>query len=183
MSVSDFIQQNILFLKGVSLDDIISIEDEYQKELLNELITAESTPIENTAWDKLPKTFNPLQLNENISTNLRCWFCTLKFKSRPLFIITNTNHTHNGIIYDILGNFCSFGCVQAYIDIYYNKRTHFDIYQSPFKLYQILYNKKINKFIPSPSKYNLKMYGGKLSLDEYRHNIKKINEQNIKAGY
>ena len=35
--VSNFILQNILFLKGITLDDIIEVEDIYQKELLNNI--------------------------------------------------------------------------------------------------------------------------------------------------
>ena len=33
--VSNFILQNILFLKGITLDDIIEVEDIYQKELFH----------------------------------------------------------------------------------------------------------------------------------------------------
>ena len=35
--VSNFSYQNILFLKNISLDDIIEVEDIYQKELLNNI--------------------------------------------------------------------------------------------------------------------------------------------------
>ena len=33
----DFKEQNILFLKGIHLQDLIPVEEIYQKELLNEI--------------------------------------------------------------------------------------------------------------------------------------------------
>ena len=68
------------------------------------------------------------------NTNLRCWYCTLKFKNTPWFIIENIHQTSNGLIYDILGNFCSVGCLHGHININYNTREHFDIYNSINKL-------------------------------------------------
>ena len=178
MNISDFTQQNILFLKGISLDDVISIEDMYQKELLTNMDSQQSL---ETIWDKIPKHFYGLESWKK-NTNIRCWYCTLKFKTIPWFIIENTNHTANGLVYDIKGNFCSCGCLMGYVKSNYTNRDHFDIYKSVYKLYKIFYNKEIIDILPSPSKYELKMYGGELGLDNYQKEIKRINDINNKSS-
>lgn len=178
MSISEFKEQNILFLKGVHLEDIISVEDMYQKELLNNI---DDTTVE-IVYNKIPKHFTTLA-EWTKTTNLRCWFCSLKFKNVPWFIIENINHSSEGAKYDVKGNFCSCGCLLGYVKVHYNERNDFDIYKSVYKLYNIMYNKKISEIIPSPNKYILKIYGGDLSIDEYQRKIKKNNDINIKNGY
>lgn len=174
----DFKEQNILFLKGIQIQDIISVEDIYQKELLNNI----ETNVSSVIYDKLCKNFTNLD-NWKKTTNIRCWYCSLKFKNIPWFIIENTIPTSFGSSYEITGNFCSCGCLIGYILIHYDQRKDFDIYQSVKKLYKIFYNKKINEIQPSPSKYKLKIYGGDSNMDEYQNEIKKINDINISNGY
>lgn len=175
----NFREPNILFLKGISLKDIIDIEDIYQNEILTNL---NPQITEKVVYDIIPKQFTDLKSWKK-NTNIRCWFCTLIFKNIPWFLIENTNYTSDGIIYDIIGNFCSVGCLQGYVNIHYNKRIDFDIYNSVKKVYEIFYNKKINEIEPSPNKYNLKIYGGNLEIHEYQNEIQKINQININSGY
>lgn len=174
----DFKEQNILFLKGIHLQDLIPIEDLYQKELLNNL----DNNVTEVFYDKIIKQFTTLDKWKK-TTNIRCWYCSLKFKNIPWFIIENTNYTSDGITYDINGNFCSCGCLLGYINQNYNKRYHFDIFQSVYKLYKIIYNKDIKDIIESPSKYILKIYGGDATIEEYQNEIKRINKLNISNGY
>jgi hypothetical protein len=174
----DFKEQNILFLKGIHLQDLIPVEEIYQKELLNNL----ENNVTEIFYDKLSKHFSTIQ-NWKKSTNIRCWYCSLKFKNIPWFLIENTNYTSDGITYDIDGNFCSCGCLLGYINKNYNKRDHFDIYQSVYKLYKIIYNKNIKEIIESPSKYILKIYGGDSSIEEFQNEIKRINKLNISNGF
>ena len=175
----DFKEPNILVLKGINIDELVEIEDIYQKELLNN-IKINNSEI-NIIYDKIPKQFISLAKWKKI-TNIRCWHCTLKFKNIPWFIIDNINYTSDGSIYDISGNFCSVGCLQAYINTYYNKREHFDIYNSVKKLYKLFYNKTINEIIPSPDKTILKIYGGDYEILDYQREIQIINTQNITNG-
>lgn len=175
----DFKQPHILFLKGINIDDLLDIENIYHKELLDN-IKINSTDV-NIIYDKIPKHFISLKSWKKY-TNIRCWFCTLKFKNTPWFIIENTNYNSNGPIYDIKGNFCSVGCLQAFNNIHYSKREHFDIFISIKKLYKLFYNKNINEIIPSPNKYNLKIYGGSLEIIDYQKEIQNINILNINNG-
>lgn len=179
----DFKQPNILFLRGIHIDDILDVEDLYHKELLNN-VNSKTTDMNNSndiIYDTIPNKFVNLN-NWKKQTNLRCWFCTLKFKNTPWFIIENVNFTNSGKVYDIKGNFCSVGCLQAFVNVHYNKRTHFDIYNSIKKLYKKFYNKTINEIMPSLDKYHLKIYGGKLDIGEYQKEIRLINNINISNG-
>jgi len=181
--VSNFIYQNILFLKSITMNDIIAIEDIYQKELLNNLSnTSTITTDNNTIYEKIPKHFTDFD-SWTKTTNIRCWFCSLKFKNTPWFIILNTNFTSEGIKYDITGNFCSVGCLQGYVNIHYNSRNNFDIYESIKIIYKLFYNKKIKEIKASPNKYNLNIYGGNLDVHEYQLEIQNINKYNIQNGY
>lgn len=176
----DFKEPNILFLKSIHIDDIVEIEDIYHKELLSN-IKVKNNEVD-IIYDKIPDHF--INLKEwKKTTNLRCWYCTLKFKNTPWFIIYNINQTTTGLVYDINGNFCSVGCLQAHINIYYNKREHFDINTFVKKLYKIFYNKSINDIIPSPEKYNLKIYGGNMDILDYQREIQIINNKNINNGF
>lgn len=180
--VSNFIFQNILFLKGISMNDIIQVEDIYQKELLNNINGNINNAESNTIYEKIPKHFKCL--DEWVkNTNIRCWYCSLKFKNTPWFIILNTNSTAEGNLYDIYGNFCSAGCLQGFVNIHYERRKNFDIYESIKFLYKLFYNKKIKEIQHSPNKYNLKIYGGDLEIIDYQREIQKINNINIKNGY
>jgi hypothetical protein len=154
--VSNFIYQNILFLKGISMDDIIEVEDIYQKELLNNLSNNNINTDNNIVYEKIPKHFSNFETWKK-TTNVRCWYCSLKFKNTPWFIILNTNSTADGVKYDITGNFCCVGCLKGYINTNYNQRNDFDIYESVKFIYKLFYNKKITEIKPSPNKYNLKM--------------------------
>ena len=180
--VSNFILQNILFLKGITLDDIIEVEDIYQKELLNNINNQQINNEVNVIYEKIPKCF--INFNTWIkSTNVRCWYCSLKFKNTPWFIILNTNSTSEGIKYDIYGNFCCVGCLQGYVNIHYHSRKNFDIYESIKQLYKLFYNKNIKEIKESPNKYNLKIYGGDFDIQDYQKEIQSINNINIKNGY
>lgn len=180
MTISSFNEQYILFLKGVSIDDIISIEDIFNQEIIETDSSEDFKGKEIIVWDKIPSTFTTLE-NWNTTTNIRCWFCTLKFKSTPWFIITNINKYSDGKIMNIKGNFCSCGCLMGFVKKNYSNREHFDIYHNVYSLYKIMYKRSITNIIPSPEMYCLKMYGGDLNIEEYQSELKRINELNTKV--
>lgn len=170
MNIVDFKEPYILHLKGVSLSDITTIEDLFN----NRMVSQETTVPKEEDWDKIRSTFSSLDEWPK-STNIRCWFCTLKFKSIPWFIITGEtiNKTFN-----VKGNFCSSGCLTGFVQQNYSRREHFDIYHNVGKLYTMITGKKNNNIIPSPSIYNLEMYGGAMSMSDYKQELERINKIN-----
>lgn len=129
---------------------------------------------EDTLWDKLPTTFTNIE-NWPRQTNIRCWFCTLKFKSTPWFIITSINQTPDGKIMNTKGNFCSCGCLMGFVKKNYSKREDFDIYHNVYTLYKIITGKKKLSIKESPDIYNLKIYGGNMSIEKYKEELEKVN--------
>lgn len=178
MNISNFVEPYILFLKGVSLDDIISIEDLFNKEIIeadrNIIISNDKKKEEELLWDKIPQTFTSLE-NWPKNTNIRCWFCTLKFKSVPWFIIKSISNTQDGKVMNVKGNFCSCGCLMGFVKKNYSNREHFDIYHNVYTLYTILTGKKKMTIKPSPDIYNLKLYGGDMTIEEYREELERVN--------
>jgi len=167
MNIVDFTEPYILHLKGVSLSDITTIED-----LFNDRMSfPETTVPKEEDWDKIKSVFSSLEEWPK-TINIRCWYCTLKFKSIPWFIITGeTIHK----TYNTRGNFCSSGCLTGFVRQNYSPREHFDIYHNVGKVYTIITGKKNNNIIESPSIYNLEMYGGSMSMSKYKKELERIN--------
>jgi hypothetical protein len=108
----------------------------------------------------------------NEQTDIACWWCCHQFNTIPLgipeYIYKNT--------YYLFGCFCSFNCMMAYnIDIndykIWNRQTN--IYQMKNKLDPE--NKLIIK--PAPPRQTLKLFGGPLTIEEYRESFFVINRQ------
>jgi predicted nucleic acid-binding Zn finger protein len=170
MNIVDFEEPYILHLKGVSLSDIITLED-----IFNERITSEETSIpKEEHWDQLRKVFTSLE-DWPKTINIRCWHCTLKFKSVPWFIITG--ESVNGS-FNVKGNFCSCGCLMGFVLKNYSRREHFDIFHNVGKLYTMITGKRNNNILPAPDIYNLEMYGGTSSMAAYKKELERINKLN-----
>lgn len=117
------------------------------------------------------------------STNIKCWYCGLGFKSHPIFIPKSINNTNKGKSLSVCGNFCTFGCAQAFIETNKMISNTFDSIGHLKYLYNIFYEKKINDIISSPNKYNLLQYGGTLTIKEYKNKLIEINNKNLNNGY
>lgn len=179
MSVAAFHEQHILFLKGVSLSNFVSIEDKFNQDILQ--TDKKGKQRSDVVWDRIPRHFTTLDKWVK-STNLRCWYCSMRFKSQPWFIIIYCNNTQESKVYDIRGNFCSCGCLLGFVELYYNKRDNFDIYRNVYKLYEIMYGKHIDLIRVPSDKLNLKMYGGDMTLDDYQKHLQQVNEENVRNG-
>jgi len=178
--LSDFVEPYILFLKGVSLDDIVTIEDMFNQEILDASDTTMPDNAEESVWDRVSTEFVSLD-KWSKSTNIRCWFCTLKFKSMPWFIINNISLTADGKVYNIKGNFCSCGCLMGFVKRNYSNRENFDIYHNVYSLYKIFTGRQKISILPSPDIYNLLIYGGTMSMEAYKEELEKINEKNMSS--
>lgn len=179
MSVGAFHEQYILHLKGITMSSFVSIEDKFNQHILDADKPENSTV--DIAWDRIPQHFvSPESWVK--STNIRCWYCSMKFKSQPWFIITGCNNTSTHKIYDIRGNFCSCGCLYGFVNLHYSKRNNFDIFQNVYKLYEIMHGKSISSIRAPMDKTVLKMYGGNMTLDEYKAHIKQVDDENVKQG-
>jgi len=107
-------------------------------------------------------------------TNIACWWCCNSFTTFPLgipeYIIINKS------IFYLFGCFCSFNCMLSYnIDINDSK-----IWERQANIYQL--KNKIdpdNKLTiyPAPPRQVLDMFGGNLSIEEYRKTFFYLNKE------
>jgi hypothetical protein len=113
-------------------------------------------------------------------TNIKCWWCTLSFDSVPCFIPTKLV---NGK-YTVLGCFCSFNCAMAY-NLYSLEQNQHDRLRKCALLNSLYYeiHSEPKEILPSPPKETMIMYGGKLTVEQYRDLIKDCNVSSYKIIY
>lgn len=95
-------------------------------------------------------------------TDISCWWCCHSFTTTPIGMPVDYNNKK----FRVKGVFCSFACMVAYKDIYVQKNSPNLIkffYKKLTGEFDI--HKKIQK---APSRFLLKMFGGPLSIEEFR---------------
>jgi hypothetical protein len=100
------------------------------------------------------------------STNIYCMWCCHPFSTAPCAVpekyINNTFH--------LFGCFCSYNCVASFI---FNKKSEimWEQYSLLNLLYRKIYNTSSVKIKCSPPREVLKIFGGFLSIEEYRDKL------------
>jgi hypothetical protein len=118
--------------------------------------------------------------NEYIKRDIveaKCWWCRHTFPKEwhPLGMPLKYNKTNNEFICE--GIFCSFNCIMAHL----HSCDHQSIkYRDCGQLVTLLYREVVGKIcwteklIPAPSWKNLKEYGGKLTIEQFRETFNKL---------
>lgn len=108
----------------------------------------------NKNYNKLP-----------IKTHQHCLWCSHSFNTSPIGLPVSRNENK----FYVKGCFCSFNCALAYnFDKNYSNKWEYSALLH--MLYKLIYN-KYTRIIPAPSKELLNIYGGSLSIEEYRENL------------
>ena len=106
-------------------------------------------------------------------TDLCCWWCCNQFKTVPTGVPYSYNKTTNK--FKIYGCMCSFECACSYIFSNYNDNKTWDKYTLLILMYNKIFNCGIRKIKLAPPRETLQMFGGNLTIDEFRNNNKVIN--------
>jgi hypothetical protein len=99
-------------------------------------------------------------------TDVACWWCCHKFDTVPIGLPIRFNIVLKK--FHVKGIFCSFSCMVAYK----NEKPYKDSY-----LIKYLYNKLTGTLLtestlsPAPPRCSLKMFGGELTIDEFRNSF------------
>tara|TARA_B100000963_G_scaffold348940_1_gene357258 strand:- start:362 stop:1018 length:657 start_codon:yes stop_codon:yes gene_type:complete len=112
------------------------------------------------------------ELDEQIK-DIHCWNCCSKldrsYKSLPIKYI-------NGQFY-IYGHFCDISCSLRYLYDHFHGKELWSKYELfHFYCYKIYGTTNIH---PAPDRLSLKMFGGNLTIEEYKKNNINYNEINI----
>ena len=112
--------------------------------------------------------------NEILVSPYRCYNCHHNFNNKPFFLPIDYHYEKNK--FKVTGNFCSPNCVKSYA-------LNSKIYQNKFYLIGDMYRKLFgsNYIIkPAPPIQTLKVYGGNLSIEEFRKNFDNSIQYSIK---
>jgi len=108
-----------------------------------------------------------------LTTNISCWWCCHQFTDHPLGVPHKVTYQADSPIFHLLGCFCSFSCILAYIKSgeYKGKCTKIDlIYMYKKIVPKSLQNfDEINSLLPAPPRCCLDKFGGHMSIEEFRN--------------
>ena len=98
-------------------------------------------------------------------TNISCWWCCHKFDNTPCSL----PYKYKKDKFYVRGVFCSFNCAASY-NFSLNDDDLFERYSLLNLMYKKLYYRKFVKINLAPPRESLKIFGGYLSIEEFREN-------------
>lgn len=148
-------------IKQIITQPIVSVETE------NKIIT-NTDEFNNCSADiyKIELKLEDIYTNKSISEknkNIVCWWCCHTFTTIPIGL----PEKYYCDIFYVIGYFCSFSCCMAY-----NLSLNDSKIWERVSLLYYLRNKvcnTTNEICVAPPKYLLKMFGGELDIEEFRH--------------
>jgi len=106
------------------------------------------------------------------TSNVCCWWCCHTFDTKPLSLPISYNDKLKK--FEVYGNFCSFSCMKAY-----NKNDNRSNKNNRCTLITMMMNEMIEDFNISnnisiaPPRECLKMFGGTMTIENFRNNCTK----------
>ncbi len=114
---------------------------------------------------------NIQQFNVQLSNDVHCHHCCHKFKTKPCGI---PKFIDDDNIFHVTGIFCSFNCALTFNN---NSNEYENVIQERESMLYLLY-RECNEFEkldyeirPAPERETLKMFGGPLTIEEFRKNV------------
>ena len=106
------------------------------------------------------------------TSHVCCWWCCHKFDTKKLSLPIS----YNGQLkkFEVYGTFCSFSCMKAY-----NKNDNLSNKNNRYTLITMMMNQMIedynisNNISIAPPRECLKMFGGTMTIEEFRKNCAK----------
>ncbi len=157
--------------KCVVLEDKITKLQEEVTHLKNGIIY-NSTNLSKKIYESKVNLINKTSGKWEERTDIVCWWCCHKFDHIPVGI---PEYITKEKIY-LSGNFCSFNCKMAYnLDL-----NDYKIWDRQANIYQLknIIDPENNIVIhPAPPRQTLKMFGGPLSIEEFRESFFILNRE------
>lgn len=125
----------------------------------------------------IPKVLSSENLEsvQELKTDISCWWCCHRFTSFPVSLPVKYNM--KTCQFHVYGCFCSFNCVAAYIYEHERDKSNHLLHFMYRKLTKIkIYRGSIKRAGPRES---LKMFGGPLSITEFRENFNSLDELHL----
>lgn len=145
------------------------------KEQQNYVIQRDDILIDNTVKDIMIQYQYCNQTREwPKATNYHCYWCCHSFTTIPCFIPMS----YKNDIYKVYGNFCSFNCALSFN--YYSNHVNYGERSALIQdLYYRIYGFDAPKLTFAPDKQCLELFGGSVSIEDYRASFTSINDYKL----
>jgi hypothetical protein len=126
-------------------------------------------------------------------TDIHCWWCCYSFDTVPIPLPRKINNKQRSMLeledniddFEVKGCFCSFNCALAYSNTYDLKNLQYLVLFFFKRIYKINNPSTSKEFIrsfsikPAPPKEVLKIFGGPISISEYRKSFENSTKYRI----
>jgi len=103
------------------------------------------------------------------NTHIHCWWCCHSFNNQPIGLPIK----YNNKVFEVYGCFCSVECSAAYnFNTYFRRDQCLERYSLINLLYNITHTTKHKKVTSAPPRETLNIFGGHLTIDEFRRTDK-----------
>lgn len=112
-----------------------------------------------------------------VHTNVYCWWCCHPFNTQPVSLPIRLHNDK----FELIGCFCSYNCACSYNNAFSGGKVA-ERNSLLHTMYRKLHNAKNVIIKPAPPKEILTIFGGKITIDEYRKESF-INDFNVTINY
>lgn len=106
-------------------------------------------------WEQWPET-----------TSILCWHCCHGFSTRPLPLPLSYDAKRN--VFQVAGNFCSWGCVKAYNRDYGRSMVNRGTQAMALSIFKKRLTGAYTPIVASPPRMLLRAFGGCMTIEEFR---------------
>lgn len=99
------------------------------------------------------------------TTSTCCWYCCHAFETVPVCIPVSYDTIQN--VFEVFGIFCSWNCAKAYVQSTYSSESSEQLMWMRIMARDV-FNTNLGVFSPAPPRMFLKMFGGHLTIEEFR---------------
>ena len=99
------------------------------------------------------------------STSTCCWYCCHAFETVPVCIPVTYDTLQN--VFEVFGIFCSWNCAKAYVQSTYSSESSEQLMWMRIMAREV-FQTNLGVFSPAPPRMFLKMFGGHLTIEEFR---------------
>ena len=97
-----------------------------------------------------------------------CWWCCHPFEGTPLNIPVKYDDRRKK--FDTTGNFCSWSCMKTYALDKYGVGRGSLVCSNMVMMRRRMYGGKLESVTPAPWRYRLNVFGGDMTIEEFRSN-------------
>lgn len=154
-------EEKILFIQGIDINKICDTIHNVPSDLDGSRSPSKTNI---STYDTIEKKYTSYDTWDR--NNICCWYCTLSFYNRPIFIPSSIHKSHMSVY----GNFCTFGCAAKYVNIYYkhDDKLRCEYINHLKYLYFNIYKTDIEIIKESPDKELIDKFGGPYTSAEYK---------------